>query len=209
MHILLAGAQKDLQLGAAVNLLGSVMLTEVVRVFCSLGAQWEFSPSASCWWGWPGGFLYLAAPYRVHWVNKRGLCKPAVTTSKCGNGPWEHTWFGVMNVKEGIDLFGHCVQISSWSGEGGFFLSHSFILKSHSGNFSCYILNFLLIYERIFNLFFFYLKLLFLNSLKHTKHTSSPDILEESPTVNLQWGVLSFPADTLFPFYCSENAWFK
>lgn len=48
MHILLAGAQKDLQLGTEVNLLVSVMLTEMVSAFCSLGAQWEFSPSANC-----------------------------------------------------------------------------------------------------------------------------------------------------------------
>lgn len=48
MHILLAGAHKDLQLGTEVNLLVSVMLTEVVSVFCSLGAQREFAPLASC-----------------------------------------------------------------------------------------------------------------------------------------------------------------
>lgn len=48
MHILLAGAQEDLQLGTEVNLLVSVMLTEMVSAFCSLGAQWEFSPSANC-----------------------------------------------------------------------------------------------------------------------------------------------------------------
>lgn len=95
-----------------------------------------------------------------------------------------------MNVKEEMYLFGHFVQISSWSGEGESFLSHSFTLKSHSRNFSCYILSFLLIYERIFNLFFLYLthgmidlkylrNLLFLNSLKHAEHTNSPNILEE------------------------------
>lgn len=141
-------------------------------------------------------------PYRVHWVNRRGLCKPAVASSKCGTGPWECTCFGIMNVTEQTDLFGHFVQISSRRREGGSLLSHSFILKSHSSNFSCYVLSFLLIYQKIFNLFFYlahgmidskYLRnLLFLNSLKHSKHTNSPNILEESPTVILQWRVLSF-----------------
>lgn len=29
----------------------------------------------------------------------------------CGNGPREHTCFGVISAKEGIDLFGRSVQL--------------------------------------------------------------------------------------------------